>query len=637
MFRAHQSLLFVFFFILSISATAQWYNPDNIRKKLRTKYELAVQKAYEGYYLESMKIVDECIEAEPKFIEAYLTKSNLHAELRDYAASVVAFEKAFAMDSVYASDYIFPYTISLAGIGSFEKAYTLVHQYLQRTDLNQQTLRSASVFKKQMQFAVSYANSHPLSGKPVPMEDVGDGINSPHQEYYPSFSIDGQKMIFTRRVGMNEDFYESIFQNNQWQPAQPVTGKINTNLNEGAQCLSQDGNWLIFTGCNYPEGMGRCDLYISYLKKDGSWTEAVPLEDVNSADWDSGPSLSADKQDLYFSSDRMGGFGGRDIWVSHRQPNGTWSVPENAGASVNTSGNESCPFIHADNQTLYFISDGKPGYGSTDLFLSRRDSLGRWQEALNLGYPYNTINEEGSLTVAADGKTGYFASDRLRQSNDLNIYRFTLRDDIQAARTTWIEGRVSDQRNGNGLPSQVKLMNLQIKSDSMVVQTDENGEFLITLPEGSTYGFFVKRKGYLPYSESVTFPTAVKDTAYHVQIQLRPLEKGASFNLNTIYFKTSLAELDVRSFAELDVLAALLIENPAVRIQINGHTDNIGKPADNLQLSTQRAKAVYEYLSRQGIDARRMTSKGWGDTKPVSSNDSEEERSRNRRTEIVIQ
>jgi len=637
MFPARYPLLLVSLCLLSISLTAQWYKPDNIKKKLRLKYERGVQKAYEGFFNESLKIVDECIADEPNFIEAHLTKSNLLAELKNYPASVAVFEKAYALDSVYASAYIFPYAISLAGIGSFEKAYGLVEKYLQQSALNQQTLRSAAVFKKQMQFAVQYANDHPLAGAPIVIEDLGEGINSSHQEYYPSFSIDGKKMIFTRRVNMDEDFYESQWKDNVWQPAQPVTGKINTTLNEGAQCLSQDGNWLIFTGCNYPEGMGRCDLYISYLKKDGSWTEAVPLEDVNSPDWDSGPTLSADKQTLFFSSDRLGGFGGRDIWISHRQSSGKWSEPENAGPSINTSGDESCPYIHPDNRTLYFISDGKPGYGSTDLFLSRRDSIGHWQEAVNLGFPYNTINEEGSLMVAADGKTAYFASDRLRQSNDLNIYRFTLREDIQAARTTWIEGRVTDQRNGSGLPSEVKLMNLQLKADSLVVQTDENGQFLITLPEGGAYGFFVKRKGFLPYSQPFQFPAGIKDTIYQVNIQLLPLEKGASFNLNTVYFKTSLAELDVRSFAELDVLASLLIENPSIRIQINGHTDNIGKTADNLLLSKQRANAVYEYLSRQGIDTRRMSSKGWGDTKPVASNETDDGRALNRRTEIVIQ
>ncbi|MFM7710025.1 MAG: OmpA family protein, partial [Ferruginibacter sp.] len=633
----HVPLLLMLLCFLSVSATAQWYNPDNIKKKLRLKYEQGVQKAYEGFFNESLKIVEDCIAGDPNFIEAHLTKSNLLAELKNYPASVEVFEKAYALDSIYASAYIFPYAISLAGIGSFQKAFDLVGKYLQQPSLNQQTLRSAAVFKKQMQFAVQYAKDHPLAGGPVVIEDLGEGINSSHQEYYPSFSIDGKKMIFTRRVNMDEDFYESQCIDNVWQPAQPVSGKINTTLNEGAQCLSQDGNWLIFTGCNYPEGMGRCDLYISYQKKDGSWTEAVSLEEVNSPDWDSGPTLAADKQTLYFSSDRPGGFGKRDIWLSHRQSNGKWSEPENAGPTINTSGDESCPYIHPDNRTLYFISDGKPGYGSSDLFLSRRDSIGHWQEAFNLGFPYNTINEEGSLMVAADGKTAYFASDRLRQSNDLNIYRFSLRDDIQAARTTWIEGRVTDQRNGSGLPSQVKLMNLQQKADSLVVQTDENGQFLITLPEGGAYGFFVKRKGFLPYSQPFQFPAGNKDTIYQVNIQLLPLEKGASFNLNTVYFKTSLAELDVRSFAELDVLAALLIENPNVRIQINGHTDNVGKTTDNLLLSKQRANAVFEYLSRQGIDTRRMTSKGWGDTKPVSSNDTEEGKALNRRTEIVIQ
>ena len=226
---------------------------------------------------------------------------------------------------------------------------------------------------------------------------------------------------------MNEDFYESSKVDNSWKPAKSLPGDINTNLNEGAQNISQDGEWLIFTGCNFPEGYGSCDLYISYLTPQG-WSAPENLgENINTESWESAPSLSPDKRDLYFASNRPEGMGKSDIYVCHRNPDGTWSAPENAGPEINSAGNESCPFIHADNQTLYFTSDGHPGYGGDDLFLVKKLQGGKWSDAENLGYPINTIENEGSLVIASDGKTAYYASDRSDSKGGLDLYTFELR------------------------------------------------------------------------------------------------------------------------------------------------------------------------------------------------------------------
>jgi outer membrane protein OmpA-like peptidoglycan-associated protein len=371
--------------------------------------------------------------------------------------------------------------------------------------------------------------------------------------------------------------------------------------------------------------------------KNGNWTEAENLGPIiNTESWESAPSLSPDKKDLYFSSNRPGGSGGRDIWVSHRLPTGKWTVPENLGPTVNTKSDESCPFIHSDNQTLYFNSNGHVGYGMTDLFLSRKDSNNKWKTPENLGYPINTIDDEGSLIVAADGKTAYYASDRMNKKLGLDIYSFQLRNDIQAIKTIWINGSVFDKKSNQGLPCQVLLTDINNRNKSTQVQTDEEGNFMITLPIGNEYALHINRKGYLFYSANFSLPSTSTDSFFNLKIPLQPIEEGASIVLKNIFFDNKSFEIKKSSEEELNALIALLNENPKMKLQISGHTDNVGKKEDNLLLSQNRAKAVVNYLISKGIAATRLVSKGFGDSMPMEKNDTEQGKINNRRTEINI-
>ena len=444
-------------------------------------------------------------------------------------------------------------------------------------------------------------------------------------------------MVFTRRIkNFNEDFYYSWKKNNEWDIAKPMEGNVNTPQNEGAQNISQDGQWLVFTGCNRPDGFGGCDIYISYLTPQG-WSEAMNLgSKINSDQWESQPCLSPDKRDLYFTSTRFGGYGGSDIYVSHLQPNGRWSEPENLGPEINTTGNEASPFIHADNQTLYFTSNGLQGYGNNDLFYTRKGPGGVWSKPVNLGYPINTISDEGTLFIAADGKTAYYASDRSDSHGGLDIYSFELREDVRPYKTLWVKGQVFDKKTTKGLPSAVELIDLATKQIITKVQTDELGNYLITLPVGKDYAFNVNRKGYLFYSDNFLMSSRSPDSTYEKNIPLQPIEANATIVLKNIFFDVNKFELKPESQVELDKLVQLLNENPTIKIEISGHTDNVGKPADNLILSNNRAKAVVNYLVNKNIAAQRLTSKGYGETKPVADNKTDEGRAMNRRTEVKV-
>ena len=629
--------LFVMFILMVNSVNAQWYNPEKVNKKAVGFYETAYQEAIDGKYAASVAHLADALKADPKYLDVYLSRAGIYANMKNYQASVTDFETAFAKDSLYSSTFLLPYSISLAGIGNFEKALEKVNSFLTTPKLNQQSIKAGNYRKSTYEFALQYKKKSAIKNYLFNPQNMGDSINSTALEYLPSLTVDGNKMIFNRRINGDEDFYESNKINGVWQNAKPLAGKLNTNFNEGAQNISQDGEWLIFTGCNYPEGLGSCDLYISYKNKNGEWSEAENMgRNINTDAWESAPSLSPDKRDLYFSSTRPGGFGGSDIWVSHRTENGRWQKPENLGPTINTSGDDGCPFIHADNQTLYFNSNGHAGYGLSDLFVSRKNEKGEWQTPTNLGYPINTIDDEGSLIVSADGKTAFYASDKGDFKNGLDLYTFELREDIRAQKTFWVKGKIYDKKTKAGLPSSVELTTIDSGYVLSKLRTDEEGNYLTTLPLGKSYAFSVNRKGYLFYSENFTLKDTVNDSPLVVNIGLQPLEKGSSIILKNIFFESKKFELQTTSFTELNKVAELLKENVALTIQISGYTDNVGKPADNLLLSINRAKAVITYLQSKGIDSKRLTGKGFGESNAIAPNTSEAGKSQNRRTELTI-
>jgi outer membrane protein OmpA-like peptidoglycan-associated protein len=306
------------------------------------------------------------------------------------------------------------------------------------------------------------------------------------------------------------------------------------------------------------------------------------------------------------------------------------------GGAINTPGDDQCPFIHADNQTLYFTSNGWQGYGGNDLFYVRRGYGGLWSKPTNLGYPINTIDDEGTLFIAADGKTAYYASDRSDSHGSHDIYTFELPENVRAGKTLWVKGKVYDKKTMESLVSEVELTDLATKQVITKVQTDVSGNYLITLPVGKDYAFNVNRKGYLFYSDNFLMTGRVPDSAYEKNIPLQPLEANASIVLKNIFFDVNKFELKPQSQVELDELVRLLNENPSLKIEISGHTDNAGKPADNLLLSNNRAKAVVSYLVSKNISAQRLTAKGYGETKPAADNKTEDGRAINRRTEMKV-
>ena len=340
---------------------------------------------------------------------------------------------------------------------------------------------------------------------------------------------------------------------------------------------------------------------------------------------------------LYFAASDPSGYGGSDIYVSLQDNKGKWGTPRNLGTKVNTTGNESCPFIHADNQTLYFSSDGHTGYGGEDLFVSRKQPNGSWSIALNLGYPINTIENEGSLIIAANGVTAYYASDRADSRGGLDIYTFDLRPEMQPTKTLYIKGTVIDSITKQPLISTIELYDINSPNTPLQkIQTNNTANFFVTLPVGKNYLLNVTRKGYLFYSANYNFTQTPPDTTYDAILPLQPILLNATITLQNIFYETNKFALDNKSTLELSKVLQLLTDNPTVRIEIGGHTDNVGQASKNLLLSANRSKGVVRYLVSKGINANRLVAKGYGQAKPVANNTTNEGKAGNRRTELKV-
>ncbi len=623
--------------LVAFNVVAQSYDPAKVNAKAKKLHEEGLTSYRDGDLKKAVSLFKQAIAIDANFVDAILDLATLYNELKDYPNAITQFESGLSKDSTLFKTSYLQYSTSLAGVGRFNDALNSVNKFLAIPKLGQRAIAQGNFRKRTYQFALDQAVKYPSGNYVFAPENLGDSINSSQLEYYPSITINDSILVFTRRgANVREDFFASTMNDKSYSKAKLLDGELNDEPYKGALHISQDGEWLIFAADYGPHGYGGYDLYISYWTPQG-WSEPENLgENINTEAWESSPSLSPDKKTLYFSSTRYGGYGQGDIYVSHRTNKG-WSPAQNMGPQVNSPGGEIAPFIHADNETLYFTSDGLLGYGGTDLYMIKKDHrTGKWGAPRNLGYPINTIDDEGGLFVAADGKTAYYSSDRSDSRGGLDLYKFELREDVRPARTLYVQGYVYDAKTKKGLPSSVELIDNNTNTARTKVQTDETGFYFITLPVGNDYTFTVNRQGYLFFSKLYELSKERSDSTYKMDIPLQPIEMNASITFKNVQFETNSSTLKDVSLVELDKLLQLLNENPQIKVLVSGHTDNIGAPADNLKLSNNRAKAVADYLISKGIDPKRLTWKGFGETKPVADNKTEEGRAKNRRTEFTI-
>ncbi len=602
---------------------------QQVPQKAMAHYFQAKEYAQSTQWEEGIAELDKAIKIYPDYTEAKTLMADYFMALKKYDTAVAILEACYRKEG-FQPRYIFFLAEACLRINQTDKAAYYAQQYLSQPLLNPGAMRKSEQIIRNAQFAAE-AKKNPVPFQP---KNLGAAINTEHWEYFPYMTPDGKLLAFTRLQNNQEDIYVSTKTEKGFSPAVSLGNIINTADNEGAETMNADGTLLFFTACNRMDGYGSCDIYFSQKLK-GNWTAAMGIgKPINTSAWEAQPSFSSDGRALYFSSSRPGGLGGKDIWVSYLDEQLKWSEPQNLGPNINTANDDQCPFIHADNQTLYFTSAGWPGMGGGDIYISRKTDTG-WTKAENLGYPINTETDDNGLAVSYDGKMAFLASNRENGFGGLDIYSFELPEKMQPKRITYLKATVRDAVTKQLLQANYSMTDLETKKESKGVT--QNGSFFATLEVNKNNALQIQQEGYLFYSRNINLTAEASATQpFEMEVLLQPISANGKITLNNVFFDFDKSELKSESFAELDKLVELLLKNPAVKMEIAGHTDSKGDKKYNLLLSQKRAESVMEYLLKKGIDKLRLTAKGYGDTQPVAPNDTEENQAKNRRTEVKV-
>ncbi len=539
-----------------------------------------------------------------------------------------------------------------------EMAFVALQRLLSPQIKNHQwreALNIALQFKNDFQGSKKYNNLIELLQSPEPKihsQSFSDVINSPrYQQYAPVLSIDGKTLYFAsqNRPGqMGEDIYVSYFKNGDWSKPQKVS-QLSSSLNEAPLSLTADGNTLLM----FYNG----DVYYTQKTKSG-WSPKKPISEINTDAWEADAFITADGNAIFFVSDRKGNIGGyhkfsmpyhgdyignTDIYVIVKQKDGSWSKPINLGPTINTPYAERSPYLHPDMKTLYFSSEGHGGLGRMDIFVSHRlsdTSWTQWSEPINLGKAINTPDKEYGYKITADGTKAYFA--KINQNNT-GIYYIDLPPKVRPQAIAIISGVIKDKNTGEPIEANIVWENLETGKKLGELKSDPiSGKYTITLPVGKNYGFYISKNNYYPISDNVDLRTYTKNVNFTLQrdfklLKIKELLQGdEAIELNNVFFDFNKATLRKESFPELNRLANFLKKNPNIKIEISGHTDNIGSDEYNQKLSEQRAKAVKNYLVSKGCDPQQMIVVGYGSSKPIASNKTEQGRQKNRRVEFRI-
>ncbi|MGP8214755.1 MAG: OmpA family protein [Bacteroidia bacterium] len=630
-----------------------------------------LKKAQDHKYTqqEQMGFLKQALDMEPDYIDAnFMYGEDLMKEeaLRHepFAPCVEYFRKVIQACPHYHSDPYYFIGFSYYEQEKYADAITWLQKFLNFKDDDEKKyskkydayLYEAKQMIKYGKFYLDIYN-HPVPFDPYPVK----GLCTKYDEYLACISPDNQYAFFTRKLPVNsmdqifdsdnnlKEFFmksergkDGEFNEGEKMPSPP----FNMGRNEGGPSITIDDNVLYFTICKGDNGAPvNCDIYFCNAEK-GGWGEITNMgPQVNDPDaWDSQPSISADGLTLYFASDRKGGYGKVDIWYSTKDPKtGEWSSAVNMGPTINTPGNDKSPFIHSDSHTLYFSSDGRFGLGGYDIYYSRTDSTGKWGEPKNIGYPINSTGDDLGFFVSTDGKTGYFCSNDANRVNGrgvggYDIFHFTLYNEARPQNVKMVDFSAKEPDGSPAQGTQVTITNTRTKEQVALVSDTINGSYraIVSADKKDEYVVSANKNGFAFTSTTITAKDTSAGKPPTMNFEMKEIEVGSNYTLNNIYYKTNSAQLEPISIGVIDEFTKFLKANPSIKIKIVGYTDNVGNDKDNLALSKDRAYTVMQTLQQGGIDPSRLSFEGQGAANPVASNDSEEGRQKNRRTEFII-
>ncbi|WP_424961955.1 OmpA family protein [Ekhidna sp.] len=604
-------------------------------KKAKKLYEKADKKYRDRDFYSALDLLEESVKEDPTFFEAYIRMGSLYKAIGKEDSVYSKFQSYIETSPDPIASVLEKQAFMAFDRGEYFKAKKYLNQFLDKVPERSENF-DIDLLSRSLEFATDQLES---SADSITVSLLPKEINRFRLQYLPSVTIDDASIFFTKRddVRGDEDIVVSYKKEGKWLPAKSVSARINTPLNEGACTVSADGRTMIFTSCDGRNSLGSCDLYITNRVGD-IWTQPKNLgKPVNSLYWESQPSLSADGKTLYFASNRRGGFGGRDIWVTKYEKD-QWSVPENLGKTINTRKDETTPFIHPNGVSLYFSGNGYPGMGGYDLYQAqKKDST--WTEPKNLGYPINTYRDEVSIVIIGEGSKAYYAKEEQKNFEimDSKLVAIQLPEELRSKGASYIIGVVKDARTGECLSADIQVVDLSSNASIYKNTSDSvSGQYYMVLPVDLDLAGYVKKKGYL-YSDfhfKTDSNTALKPDT--INIELIPVEEGETLILKNIYFEVDSHEINRRSQSEIENAYELLRENLGITVEIAGHTDDTGTKSYNQSLSDKRAKAVFDALVAKGIDKDRLVFKGYADSQPLQPNTSKNNRQSNRRIEFRV-
>ncbi len=652
-------ILLAFNFLFFAYTFSQQYMPPGSYTSTNKKAIKHLEEGKKNYEIhkddEAEKSFNKALSEDPNFVEAMMGLTYIYIDQNKNEEAIKQLKKASQVNPKFFPNNFYQLGELQYYTGHYGDAVSNFQKFNSFDRINPDIKQRAQYLLQCSQFSIEQLKN-PKDFKPV---NMGESINSANDEYFPTITADNQWFYFTRRIigattcdgsaNGQEDFYVSKNDLDKWLPAVPMRG-VNSPCNEGSPSVSADGQNLFFVGCQDKyemlastgaKGFGMCDILFSQKIGDNKWTKPVNVgPPVCTNQWESQPSFSSDGKTLYFvrGSRKGNGIGGQDIYMSTVGDDGRFSTPVKLGPNINTSGKEEAVFIHPDNQTLYFASDGHIGMGALDIYMSRRQADGSWGPAINLGYPINSFNDESSFVVSPDGKKAYFHSNKQGGFGGLDLYTSDLPIELAPQNLTFVKGKIIDAKTKQALQSTVDIFDLETQKPVTKVFADANGNFLAVLPAQKNYLMNVNKDGYLFYSDNFSLKDVVTDynKPFMVDIALQPIDTGISIELKNIFFDVDKFDLKPESKTELDKLVNFLTKNKTIKIEIGGHTDSDGNKKANQLLSQNRANAVYAYVVKAGIVANRLSFRGYGDLKPKVPNTTAENKAKNRRTEIKI-
>lgn len=608
-----------------------------VPEKAQKLFVNAQNFAQKTQYIEAIDELKKAIQAYPNFLDAKILLSEIHYTTKNYHDCILQLEQAKQdIKTIYPSLYQTKMYWILADAylktKNYDKTVENAKLYLQQQKRTEFGTQKAERLIKIAEFS-NYAIKNPVPFQP---KNLGESINSIHDDYFPVLTPDATQLFFTRKIGFQEDIFQSAYINQNWIPAKMLDNKVNTPTeNEGSPSIAANGNLLFFTACNRPNVFGSCDIFYTYFNgKD--WTNSTGInKPINTTYWDAQPCFAADGRTMYFSSDRPGGSGGKDIWVSYLDEQLRWSEPQNLGKEINTPLDEQTPFIHPDGKTLYFASNGHVGLGMNDIFMSTHEN-GQWTTPKNLGFPINTEKDEMGMFVSTDGSKAYFASSRAEGFGKLDIYVFDLPQSIQPEKTTYVKIHIRNAQTQAALYAQYQIIDINTHEIINKGNSNYEGSFIVCLSATKNYALVVEKENYLLHTENFSFKEGTIFQPYELTVSLQPLQKNSEIILNNIFYDINSVTISTSSFAELDKLVEFLTKYKSIKAEVGGHTDNTGDKTTNQQLSLKRAQNVVDYLVQKGIDKTRLIAKGYADSVPLLPNDTEAHRAKNRRTVFKI-